>query len=76
MLKALISDLLLHSFLTDGHVDVKLEGSPEEPEMDQKSKEEEETQGHPEEDMDIVDSKEMENTGKSSDPRPRACKRL
>lgn len=30
MLKALISDLLLHSYLTDGRVDVRPEGSPEE----------------------------------------------
>ena len=44
--------------------------------MEQKIKEEEETQGHPEEDMDIVDTKKMDNTGTSSDPKPRACKRL
>ncbi|KAI5062644.1 hypothetical protein GOP47_0023183, partial [Adiantum capillus-veneris] len=48
----------------------------EKPEMEQKSKEEEETQGQPEEEMDIEDTKEMQNTGTSSDPKPRACKRL
>lgn len=48
----------------------------EKPEMEKKSNEEEDTQGLLEEEMDIEDTKEMLNTGTSSDPKPRACKRL